>query len=207
MGFPKQEYCSGLPFPSPGDLSDPGFKPLSPAWLAHSLPLSLKGSPWLTLVTSNLFSDWFKVWFLKASSGVRLWSDVCASKGSQRRWWDESCPHSSPSTRLILLPPSGYEPRYICLCTKQIGWCMAAFKALLFTEKVVDSPWAKFSHPHSPHSQVDFISLVIPRCWLAGPSCGWIKSHMSGMVPDVDSPPHYSLNECPFSIYNFSCEK
>ena len=30
MGFPRQEYCSGLPFPS-GDLSDPGIEPTSPA--------------------------------------------------------------------------------------------------------------------------------------------------------------------------------
>ena len=31
MGFPKQEYWSGLPFPPPGDLPDPGIKPVSPA--------------------------------------------------------------------------------------------------------------------------------------------------------------------------------
>ena len=31
MGFPRQEYWSGLPFPSPGDLPDPGIKPASPA--------------------------------------------------------------------------------------------------------------------------------------------------------------------------------
>ena len=29
MGFPRQEYWSGLPFPSPGDLLDPGIKPSS----------------------------------------------------------------------------------------------------------------------------------------------------------------------------------
>ena len=29
MGFPRQEYWSGLPFPSPGDLPDPGLKPAS----------------------------------------------------------------------------------------------------------------------------------------------------------------------------------
>ena len=29
MGFPRQEYWSGLPFPSPGDLPDPGIKPIS----------------------------------------------------------------------------------------------------------------------------------------------------------------------------------
>ena len=30
MGFPRQEYWSGLPFPSPGDLPDPGIEPASP---------------------------------------------------------------------------------------------------------------------------------------------------------------------------------
>ena len=32
MGFPKQEYWSGWPFPSPGDLPDPGITPVSPAF-------------------------------------------------------------------------------------------------------------------------------------------------------------------------------
>ena len=31
MGFSKQEYWSGLPFPPPGDLPDPGIEPVSPA--------------------------------------------------------------------------------------------------------------------------------------------------------------------------------
>ena len=31
MGFPRQEYWSGLPFPSPEDLPDPGIEPTSPA--------------------------------------------------------------------------------------------------------------------------------------------------------------------------------
>ena len=31
VGFPRQEYWSGLPFPSPGDLTDPGIEPRSPA--------------------------------------------------------------------------------------------------------------------------------------------------------------------------------
>ena len=31
MGFPRQEYWSGLPFPSPGDLPYPGTEPVSPA--------------------------------------------------------------------------------------------------------------------------------------------------------------------------------
>ena len=38
MGFSRQEYWSGLPFPSPGDLPDPGTEPKSPALQADSLP-------------------------------------------------------------------------------------------------------------------------------------------------------------------------
>ena len=48
MGFSRQEYWSGLPFPSPGDLPDPGVEPVSPvvpALQADSLSLSHQGSP------------------------------------------------------------------------------------------------------------------------------------------------------------------
>ena len=45
MGFPRQEYWSGLSFPSPGDLLKPGIEPTSPSWQVDSLPLSPKGSP------------------------------------------------------------------------------------------------------------------------------------------------------------------
>ena len=45
MGFSRQEYWSRLPFPSPGDLLDPGIEPWSPALQADSLPLSHLESP------------------------------------------------------------------------------------------------------------------------------------------------------------------
>ena len=50
MGFSRQEYWSGLPFPSPGDLPDPGIKLTSPALQGDSLPLSHLGSPYSHLV-------------------------------------------------------------------------------------------------------------------------------------------------------------
>ena len=45
MGFSRQEYWSGLPFPSLGDLPDPGIEPRSPTLQADALPLSHQGSP------------------------------------------------------------------------------------------------------------------------------------------------------------------
>ena len=41
MGFSRQEYWSGLPFPSPGDVPNPGIEPGSPALQADSLPSEL----------------------------------------------------------------------------------------------------------------------------------------------------------------------
>ena len=49
LGFFRQEYWSGLPFPLPGDLPDPGIKLGSPALQADSSPLSHQGSPQLCL--------------------------------------------------------------------------------------------------------------------------------------------------------------
>ena len=48
VGFSRQEYWSGLPFPSPGDLPNPGIEPestASPALQMDSLLLSHWGSP------------------------------------------------------------------------------------------------------------------------------------------------------------------
>jgi len=45
MGFSRQEYWSGLPFPSPGDLPDPGIEPRSSALQVDAYPLSHQGSP------------------------------------------------------------------------------------------------------------------------------------------------------------------
>ena len=44
IGFSRQEYCSGLPFPSPGDLPDPGIKSSSPLLQMDPLPSEPQGS-------------------------------------------------------------------------------------------------------------------------------------------------------------------
>ena len=43
MGFSRHEYWSGLPFPSPGDLPDPGIEPRSPTLEADALTSELPG--------------------------------------------------------------------------------------------------------------------------------------------------------------------
>ena len=58
MRFPRQEYWSGVPFPSPGDLPDPGMEamsPQSPALQADSLPLKFLSN----MVNMNSFTENF----------------------------------------------------------------------------------------------------------------------------------------------------
>ena len=55
MRFSRQGYWSGLPFPSPGDLPDPGIEPGSPALQADSLLTELQGKH-LPLVIPSVYS-------------------------------------------------------------------------------------------------------------------------------------------------------
>ena len=57
VGFSRQEYWSGLPFPSPWDLPDPGIEPGSPALQADSLPSEPPGEPQLISRQSAKFRD------------------------------------------------------------------------------------------------------------------------------------------------------
>ena len=67
MGFSRQEYWNELPFPSPGDLPDPGIEPQSPALQAYALPSKPPGKPLmyrLKIRTESVLSH-----FLKALTG------------------------------------------------------------------------------------------------------------------------------------------
>ena len=88
MGFSRQEYCSGLPFPSPGDLPDPGIKPRSPASRADASTSEPPGKPnhpyilymisysWFLQVTKNEFK-WFSYAIQRTNSRIKLWVHVC----------------------------------------------------------------------------------------------------------------------------------
>ena len=56
MGFSRQEYWLGLPFPSPEDLPDPGIKPRSPALEADTLTSQLTGKPLWYIYTMEYYS-------------------------------------------------------------------------------------------------------------------------------------------------------
>ena len=49
MGLPRQEYCSGLPFPPSGDLPDPGIEPAPPGLAGGIFPTETPGKPSISL--------------------------------------------------------------------------------------------------------------------------------------------------------------
>ena len=75
MGFSRQEYWSRLPFPSPGDLSDPGIKAVFPALAGGFLTTEPPGKPahffWLAILS---FLSYESSLYILATSCL---SDVC----------------------------------------------------------------------------------------------------------------------------------
>ena len=70
MGFSRGEYWSGLPFPSPGHLPNPGIKPGSPALHADSSPSKSPGKPIMKPMRVLLFFL-RKYYFFKNSEGIK----------------------------------------------------------------------------------------------------------------------------------------
>ena len=60
LGFSRQEYWSGLPFPSPGDLPNPGTEPRSLAFQADSFPAELSGHPKNRKTRTSLVVQWLR---------------------------------------------------------------------------------------------------------------------------------------------------
>ena len=69
MGFSRQEYWSGLPFLSPGDLPDPGIEPRSPALQADSLPTGVGGGGWGCKNKKANRTGWTKSGMIKTNGG------------------------------------------------------------------------------------------------------------------------------------------
>ena len=96
MGFPRQEYWSGLPFTFPGDLPDPGGEPVSPASPAltgGSLPWSHLGSPAWRLATSVIS---LQMWW---SGPWRVRGCLLNRAASEPDLW-------VPETRILITTPS-----------------------------------------------------------------------------------------------------
>ena len=84
MEFSRQEYWSGLPFPSPGDFPDPGIEPGSPELPADSLPSEPPGKPLTKFLVANSKKS---LWFNAAVPGYAP-PHLCSS------FWLLGCGHA-----------------------------------------------------------------------------------------------------------------
>ena len=122
MDFSRPGYWSGQPFPSPGDLPNPGIEPRSPALQMDSLPAEPQGKPFSTN------SAWFNIMFLSPcivrtsrihyhtqgflinifneafiSQGI-LWSNSSYESIANEKWWSwvlEELEYPSKMTNLV----------------------------------------------------------------------------------------------------------
>ena len=101
LAFSGEEYWSGLPFPSPGDLPNPEIKPMSSALQVDSLPLSLLGSPLYMNIDTKIICK--LIWVPVHTNRWPSPSPVCGLSwnwliecGGKEQWSDYSTSLLSP---------------------------------------------------------------------------------------------------------------
>jgi hypothetical protein len=107
MGFPRQEYWSGLPFPSPGDLPDPEIKRVSQHllhWQVDSLPLSNPENPSVTIEKDSEVKSLSRVRLFATPWPVAYQAPLSMGFSRQEYWSGLPFPSSGD------LPDSGIEP-------------------------------------------------------------------------------------------------
>ena len=97
IGFPRQKYWRGLPFPSSGDIPNPGIEPVSTVLQADSLPLSHQGPLDVQKSGSRDFpggpvvkTPWFQCWGTGLIPRWRtkiLHGTQPKTKRNKQKWW------------------------------------------------------------------------------------------------------------------------
>ena len=138
MGFSSQIYWSQLPFPSPGDLPNPGIKPMSPILQVDSLLLSHLGSPvkecWPQMhIISFSLSHWPVLCYTCCAKSFQSCPALCDSMDSsplsplsmgfsrQEYWSELPCPSPgdlpNPGIKLTSLMSSALAGRFLTTTT------------------------------------------------------------------------------------------
>ena len=109
MGFSKQEFWSRLPFPSPGNLPNPGIESWSPALQANSLPTELQGKCVYMCVFIKVSFVMLMRWFLKCSCIPWEWGLTARRISHLLEGWHFQSPLNSPLAPIS--PPLGRGER------------------------------------------------------------------------------------------------
>ena len=114
LGFSRQEYWSGLPFPSPGDLPDPGIEHVPPASAGRFFTTEPPGKP-------STFSD-------KAKQVLKKWRVSSEDPGHN---WSLQCPVRLPHSLPWFYTTWGVGKSVLATREKEINWFCVAYWSLL----------------------------------------------------------------------------
>ena len=114
MEFFSQEYCSGLPCPAPGDLSDPGIKPGSPEVQADSLPSEPPVDS-----SCPLWLD--SIWTTCISTHLSPLPTPRPIEQAGLGWVPLGCALTN-SPVVLKLRPTGLDERKVLSCSEGLSW-------------------------------------------------------------------------------------
>ena len=188
MGFPRQEYWSGLPLPSPGELHDPRTKPRSPALQADSFPFEPPSNfrPWHRHSHSSLALETL-VSILDTTSPWLLMSSLSNLKPF---WNPSTSPHFSATAKSLQSSPT--------LCDPIDGSPPGSPVPGILQARTLQWVAIPFSNAWKWKVKVKSLSRVWPSAtaWTAAfqaaPSMGFSRQEYWSGVP-LPSPPYFSL--------------
>ena len=147
MKFSRQEHCSGLPFPSPGDLPNPVIEPRSPILWEDSIPSEPPGKPKVTQSCSTLYNsidytihgilyarilEWVAFSFSRRSSQPRDQIQVSHTAGGSLPAEPQGKPKNNGVGSLSLL-------QWIFL-TQESNWGLPHYRQILYQPSYQGSP-------------------------------------------------------------------
>ena len=150
--FSRQEYWSGLPFSSPGDLPNPGIEPRPPALQAEALLSEPLGKP---IAYECWYSDFFP-WITDVVNG--FWSGESSPEYLQFSDFLAQLVRTEPPAVLHLQPRSSYldtglkEGLCFCIFSKKV-------LPLCITSLTLQPWWQHFPLGHPPHYSLKNCSL------------------------------------------------
>ena len=109
-GFLRQEYLSGLPFPSPGDLLNPGIQPASPALAGGFFTTEPPGKPECLLIGSFCYICYFEWRRFRSRCGERWVSVICTDRNYRTFILLIACWRKMFFPSLFFSPTSSYNP-------------------------------------------------------------------------------------------------
>ena len=119
-GFSRQEYWSGLPFPPPGDLPDPGTEPSPPALAGGIFTTEPPGKSRCCVLNCLRLS-------------VTPWTEAhqgpLSMEFSRQEYWS-GLPFPSPGVQVGIIPPQGLNSCLLCLLHWQVDFFFLALRYL-----------------------------------------------------------------------------